>query len=145
MSMEKRSNSDRRVARVFIVYWLLFGVVIGSTGVDADFFGALVGCLLLCVSVTFLIAYFFKERIRLSPWKYVSLFALLVALMFVPCLIIIGDCFGPYLSSCLMYIVVTFSYTYLLKSRISSRPWLYLFPIFILYLTILLALPIVLF
>ena len=136
--MGRKNKSERAVVCVFVVYWLAFGFLAGSLATGCPIM-AVAALDSLYVGASFLFAYCCKERIRIAPFRYISLFVSLIVLMIAPYQILLGGCFLRISIISLLYIAVAFGYTYLLKSRISQSPWLYLFPFFFLFLTMLVS------
>ena len=138
MSGEKKLRCTGNVFCVYLVYWLAFGLFLGSLACTR-IAGALSFYLSFLVGVTFLFVYDCKDRIKASPLRCMAAFLLFAAITLVPFKFVFDFYFTYILIVALCCMSVIFAYTFFLRERISRSPWKYLMVFILVFLFITVA------
>lgn len=144
MSTESKSKHMGSVLGAYAAYLAFFGMFAGGAAYACDLYGPILNLSLLYVSATFGFVYRYRDAIRRSISKSLLVYGLSVGLTLLPLKWILDIYFSRVLALEFLATGVTFAYVCGYKRKIESSPWQYVFPLFLVFLFVLLALMVML-
>lgn len=144
MSTELKSKPIGAILGVYAAYLAFFGMFAGGAAYACDLYGPILHLSLLYVSATFGFVYRYRDAIRRSTAESLLVYAFSVGLTLLPLKWILDILFYPVLALEFLATGVTFAYVCGYKRKIEKKPWQYVFPLFLVFLFILLALMLIL-